>query len=65
MFDVEKHSDWLADTLLDEIESRVVPEKQERGDNTGSFALMCQGWNDSRAETIRLFQHLRTGVEAE
>jgi len=78
MFDVEKHSDWLADTLLDEIESRVVPKKQVEfvGDVFAAMGLpsgqqsveemlgidKARAFNKCREKTLDAFQHLRTGV---
>lgn len=79
MFDVEKHSDWLADTLLDEIESRVVPKMpmdeiystKPYGNSTVELVekakelAIIRGRLDAREEVKANFQHLRTGVETE
>lgn len=62
MFDVEKHSDWLADTLLNEIQEAVkLPEKSERTLNDYEAGYE-QGWNQREYKLEENFQHLRTGV---
>lgn len=50
------------DTLLDEIESRVVPAEYERRSmEDRDEANEREGWNMCRNSTRDAFQHLRTG----
>lgn len=63
----EAYAEEFLDTLLDEIESRVVLEGTWQDTYPNKWKGCCGeeeiGWEDYREKVEAAFQHLRTGVE--